>query len=63
MIALPDAGLIAIIDDSFDKGILSGSARVRAFNASANAQNLDIYLVAPGTNITTVSPTMSGGRL
>jgi hypothetical protein len=63
VIALPDAGFlpsIAVIDDPFDKGLLSGSARVRGFNASANAQNVDLYLVAPGTNIATVSPTMAG---
>jgi hypothetical protein len=53
----PDIGLI---DDPFDKGLLSSSARVRAFNASANAMNLDLYLVAPGTDINTVSPTMAG---
>ena len=54
VIALPDAGFlpsIAVIDDPFDKGLLSSSARVRGFNASANAPNLDLYLVAPGTNI------------
>ncbi|MDR5854133.1 DUF4397 domain-containing protein [Caballeronia sp. LZ062] len=63
VVALPDAGLvpsIAVIDDPFDKGLLSTSARVRGFNASANAQNLDLYLVAPGTDITAVSPTMAG---
>ncbi|AQG98162.1 histidine kinase [Burkholderia sp. KK1] len=63
VIALPDAGFvpsIAVIDDPFDKGLLSTSARVRAFNASTNAPNLDIYLVAPGTNIANVSPTMAG---
>jgi hypothetical protein len=63
VIALPDAGFlpsIAVIDDPFDKGLLSTSARVRGFNASANAQNLDLYLVAPGTDINTVSPTMAG---
>lgn len=53
----PDIGLI---DDPFDKGLLSNSARVRGFNASVNAQNLDLYLVAPGADITTVSPTMAG---
>jgi Domain of unknown function (DUF4397) len=63
VLAVPDAGFlpsIAVIDDPFDKGLLSSSARVRGFNASANAQNLDVYLVAPGTNISTVSPTLSG---
>lgn len=55
----PDIGLI---DDPFDKGLLSNSARLRGFNASANATNLDLYLVpAAGTNnITNVSPTMAG---
>ncbi len=62
MIALP--GLtspgIGLIDDPFDKGLLSSDARVRAFNASANATNLDLYIVPAGTNINTVSPTMAG---
>jgi hypothetical protein len=53
----PDIGLI---DDPFDKGLLSNSARVRGFNASANANNLDLYLVqATNTSITSVNPTMS----
>jgi hypothetical protein len=63
VIALPDAGFlpsIAVIDDPFDKGLLSGSARVRAFNASTNAPNLDLYLVAPNASIANVSPTMAG---
>jgi hypothetical protein len=62
VIALP--GLtspgIGLIDDPFDKGLLSSDARVRAFNASANATNLDLYIVPSGTNINTVSPTMAG---
>ncbi|CAB3792376.1 DUF4397 domain-containing protein [Paraburkholderia fynbosensis] len=57
-VAAPDIGLI---DDPFDKGLLSNSARVRSFNASANASNLDLYLVqSSATDITNVSPTMSG---
>jgi hypothetical protein len=57
-LAAPDIGLI---DDPFDKGLLSNSARVRGFNASANATNLDLYLVqSSATDITTVSPTMAG---
>lgn len=51
---------IGLIDDPFDKGLLSNSARVRGFNASANATNLDLYLVqASNTSISAVSPTMS----
>jgi hypothetical protein len=57
-LAAPDIGLI---DDPFDKGLLSNSARLRGFNASANATNLDFYLVqATSTNISAVSPTMAG---
>jgi hypothetical protein len=57
-LAAPDIGLI---DDPFDKGLLSNSARVRGFNASANATNLDLYLVqATSTDISKVSPTMAG---
>lgn len=57
-LAAPDIGLI---DDPFDKGLLSNSARVRGFNASANSTNLDLYLVqASNTDISSVSPTMAG---
>lgn len=51
---------IGLIDDPFDKGLLSNSARVRGFNATANAQNLDIYIVPPGTDISSASPTLAG---
>ncbi|MGF6772755.1 hypothetical protein P3T18_005249 [Paraburkholderia sp. GAS199] len=51
---------IGLIDDPFDKGLLSNNARLRAFNASANANNLDLYLVqSSNTNITAANPTMS----
>jgi hypothetical protein len=57
-LAAPDIGLI---DDPFDKGLLSNSARVRGFNASANATNLDLYLVqATSTDISAATPTMAG---
>lgn len=60
-IALPSTtSLISVIDDPYDKGLLSDKARVRSFNASPNAQNVDVYVVPPGTDITTVSPTMAG---
>lgn len=63
VLALPGtlASDIGLIDDPFDKGLLSNSARVRGFNASANAPSLDLYLVQSGaTDITNVSPTMAG---
>lgn len=62
VVAVPavSGGSIGLIDDPFDKGLLSNSARVRSFNASVNAPNVDIYLVAPGTDISGVSPTLAG---
>lgn len=63
VIALPSTSGygIGLIDDPFDKGLLSSKARVRSFNASANASNLDIYIVAPGTpSVVGMSPTMAG---
>ena len=63
VLALPGATApdIGLIDDPFDKGLLSNSARLRGFNASANATNLDLYLVqSTGTDISNVSPTMAG---
>lgn len=51
---------IGLIDDPFDKGLLSNSARVRGFNATVNSQNVDIYLVPPGTDISSATPTLAG---
>ncbi|MEM5368276.1 DUF4397 domain-containing protein [Paraburkholderia azotifigens] len=52
---------IGLIDDPFDKGLLSGSARVRGFNASVNSSNLDLYLVpSNNTSISSASPTLAG---
>ncbi|WP_027820324.1 DUF4397 domain-containing protein [Paraburkholderia bannensis] len=64
VLALPAlaGGDIGLIDDPFDKGLLSNSARIRAFNATVNAQDLDIYIVPQGTDIGGVSPTMSNVR-
>ncbi|WDD90956.1 DUF4397 domain-containing protein [Burkholderia sp. FERM BP-3421] len=60
-IALPSTSApISVIDDPYAKGLLSNQARVRGFNASPNAQNIDIYVVPPGTDIGTQSPTVSG---
>ena len=52
---------LGLIDDPFDKGLLSNSARVRTFNASANASDVDVYIVASGTtSVVGISPTMAG---
>ncbi|MCC8394325.1 DUF4397 domain-containing protein [Paraburkholderia sp. MMS20-SJTR3] len=63
VLALPglSAPDIDLIDDPFDKGLLTNDARVRSFNASANASNLDLYLVQAGTtDVSNVSPTLAG---
>jgi hypothetical protein len=52
---------IGLIDDPFDKGLLSNDARVRSFNASPNAADVDVYIVPPGTtSLSGYSPTMAG---
>ncbi|MEN7529691.1 MULTISPECIES: DUF4397 domain-containing protein [unclassified Cupriavidus] len=48
------------IDDPYGKGLLDTSARVRAFNASVNAQNIDVYLTQPAVDLNSVSPNMGG---
>ncbi len=61
-IALPSTSApISVIDDPYAKGLLSDKARVRGFNASPNAQNVDVYVVPAGkTDISAISPTMPG---
>ncbi|KNZ31883.1 MAG: lipoprotein [Methylibium sp. NZG] len=59
LVALPDANSItevALISDPYNKGITSDNARVRVYNASANAGGVDVYLTAPATDIATVAP-------
>ncbi|WP_116141240.1 DUF4397 domain-containing protein [Trinickia diaoshuihuensis] len=66
VIALPSISAsngygIGLIDDPFDKGLLSNSARLRSFNASPNAPDVDVYIVPPGTtSVSGMSPTMAG---
>ena len=51
-------GLLTI-DDPYNKSLTSDNARVRLVNASANAQNLDIYLTSPGVDLNTIAPTFA----
>lgn len=38
----------------------SGNAKVRVLNASPGLGTVDVYVVAPGTDLNTISPTVSG---
>ena len=58
-IAVPNAGSgteLATIADPYNKGITSDNARVRVFNASFNAANLDVYITTPGADLATATP-------
>ncbi|MGY8527029.1 DUF4397 domain-containing protein [Paracidovorax citrulli] len=61
VVALPGEGVadLMVIDDPYDKGLISDKARVRALNVSRNAQNIDVYLTAPETDLTAVAPTFA----
>jgi hypothetical protein len=62
LIALPDAGSVTeveLIADPYTKSVTSDSARVRMFNASFNASDVDVYLTAPGADIAAVVPTLA----
>lgn len=54
-----DAQLL-VIDDPFEKPIGNDQARVRWVNASSNASAVDVYITAPGADLTTLSPNFSG---
>lgn len=62
MIAIPDTNPVTslqMIDDPYNKGIVSDNARVRVFNAALNATNVDVYLTPSTTDINTVTPTFA----
>ena len=61
LVALPSgtAAELLMIDDPYNKGLFSNTARVRVVNASVNAANVDVYLTAPGVDLATVGPNFS----
>lgn len=62
LIAVPDAGSVTDvvrIRDPYNKGITSNNARLRVFNASFNAKELDMYVTAPAADIATATPTFA----
>ena len=60
--ALPSSDGVALltIDDPYTKSVSDNNARVRVINASPNSQNVDVYLIAPGTEIVARAPTIAG---
>jgi hypothetical protein len=61
LLAVPGATAaeVLLIDDPYNRGLVTDKARVRALNASFNAQSVDVYVTAPGTNLATVTPDFS----
>jgi len=59
IVALPGATVVdlLLIEDPYNKGLVSDKARVRVVNAAFNAPSIDVYLTAPTVDINTVSPT------
>ena len=53
----PQIAAVVLTDDNSSPA--SGKAKVRVIHAAPSAGNVDVYVVAPGTDITTVSPTLS----
>ncbi len=47
---------LAVLDDPTNKGVVNDQARVRAFNASANAQSVDIYTIGLQQTIDSLQP-------
>lgn len=61
IVALPGSAVpdVLTIDDPFNKGLLSDSARLRGLNASINAQNIDMYITTPAVDINSVAPNLA----
>lgn len=48
------------IDDPYDKSLTGNNARVRVADVSFNAQNIDVYITAPGADLASATPTFGG---
>lgn len=55
---LSSANALLLIDDNSTPA--SNTAELRVVNASPVLGTVDVYIVSPGTNLSTVSPTISG---
>jgi hypothetical protein len=59
LIAVPDAGSlteVVLIDDPYNKNLVSDNARIRVFNGAFNAASIDVYVTAPGADLATIAP-------
>lgn len=59
LLALPTASggvELLSIRDPYDKSLTSDDARVRVFNAAANAPSFDVYITPTGVDLATVTP-------
>ncbi len=61
LLALPTDGGVELlpIRDPFNKSLTSDDARVRVFNAAANAGPFDVYMTSVGADLTTATPRVS----
>ena len=47
---------LMVIDDPYNKGLLSDDTRLRALNAAPNAQTFDVYLTATNADLAAATP-------
>jgi hypothetical protein len=62
-VALPAATAttvgLTVIEDPYNKGLLTDKARVRALHAAPTAPAVDVYLIQPAQDLATATPTVS----
>ena len=55
----PTTNSIAVLNDPTNLSFVNDRSRVRVFNASYNAQNIDVYLIGQSQNIASLSPDLA----
>lgn len=50
---------LVFVDDPFNKPLTNNDAHVRVVNGSSNAASFDLYITAPGADISTAGPTVA----
>lgn len=51
---------LMVIDDPFDKSLVSDDTRLRVLNAAPNAQTFDVYLTATNADLAAATPRYTG---